>query len=135
MKSRPTDQLPPWLPEMMTPEQRKNVTRVYNHLLENEKRGWDGLDNYMDMLDYLDDDQLHREADVIFEQHSRGTVKCEKTHPIEQCLIPILVEAVAAILELFKETNNLHIKNRYILQYYLAMQQCNMIVFEESVKA
>ena len=115
---------------MMSPEQRKVVTQAYNHLMEREGRGWDGLDDLMDYLDYLDDDQLHREADVVHEQHSRGKVKCHQDHPIENCFIPMLVDAAGAILELYKETNFLHVKNRYVLQYYLAMQQTNMIVFE-----
>ena len=114
----------------MNPEQRKVVTKVYNHLLESEKRGWDGLDDYIDYLEYLSDDQLHREADVIFEIHSRGRTKCQQDHPIENCFVPILVEAVSAILELYKETNSMHPKNKYILQYYLAMQQADMIVVE-----
>ena len=113
---------------MMTPEQRKVVTNAYNHLMEKESRGWDGLDDCMDYLSYLDDDQLHREADVIYEQHANRQVRCKQDHPIEHCFIPMLVDATAAILELYKETNSLHPKNRYILQYYLAMQQVGMIV-------
>lgn len=118
---------------MMTKDQSKTVIQVYNHLLENEKRGWDGLDDYMDYLEYLDNDQLHREADVVYMQHRNGPVKCKQEHAIEQCLIPIMVEAVGAILELYKETNNLHDKNRYILQYYLAMNQADMIVMDANV--
>jgi hypothetical protein len=117
---------------MMTPEQRKTVTNAYNHLMEKEARGWDGLDDCMDCLEYLDDDQLHREADVIYEQHAKKQVKCQQDHPIDHCFIPMLVDASAAILELYKETGSLHPKNRYILQYYLAMQQVGMIVCEQT---
>lgn len=115
---------------MMNSEQRKVVVSVYNHLLANETRGWDGLDDYIEYLDYLTDDQLHRECDVIHEIHSRGQVKCNVDHPKEKCFVPIMFDAVTAILELYKETNNLHPKNKYILQYYLAMQQADMIVVE-----
>lgn len=118
---------------MMSEVQVKVVVRAYNHLLENEKRGWDGLDDYMDYLEYLDDDQCHREADVIYEQHVRREARCAQDHPVEKCFIPVLLEAVGAILELYKETNNLHIKNRYILEYYLAMQQAGMIIVADSV--
>lgn len=120
-----------WLKDMMSPEQVKTVVQVYNHLLENEKRGWDGLDDYMDYLEYLDNDQLHREADIVYCNHSTGTVRCQQDHAREKCFIPIMVEAVGAILELYKETNNLHDKNRYILQYYLAMNQAQMILLDE----
>ena len=116
----------------MNPDQSKIVIQVYNHLIENEKRGWDGLDDYMDYLEYLDNDQLHREADVVYSQHRTRTVKCQQEHAIEKCLIPIMVEAVGAILELYKETDSLHDKNRYILQYYLAMNQADMIVLDDS---
>lgn len=120
---------------MMTDDQRKNVVAVYTHLLQNESRGWDGLDDVMDLLDYLDDDQLHREVDVIWSQHSTGQVKCQQDHAKEKCFIPLLFDAVGSIIELYKETNNLHEKNRYILQYYLAMNQAQLIVFDPLVSA
>lgn len=132
MKSPTDNSSEQWLPEMMTPDQRKTVTKVYNHLLDNEKRGWDGLDDYIDCLDYLEDDQLYREADVLHQQHSKGIVRCQQDHPRENCFIPLLVEASSAILELYKETNSMHPKNKYILQYYLAMQQVGMIIVDES---
>ena len=114
----------------MSPEQRKTVTSVYNHLISKESRGWDDLDDYLDMLEYLDNDQLHREADVLYLQHCRGPVKCHQDHPREQCFVPLLVDAVSSILELYKESNAMHPKNRYILQYYLAMYQAGMILVD-----
>lgn len=117
---------------MMTSEQAKTVVQAYNHLIESEKRGWDALDDYLDYLDYLDNDQLHRESDVIYSKHSVGVAKCQQDHPKEKCFIPVMVDAVGAILELYKETGNLHEKNRYILQYYVAMTQADMIVAENA---
>ena len=113
---------------MMTKEQVKITSQVYNHLMENEKRGWDDLDDYLSYLEYLDNDQVHREADVVYCQQQGQDLRCHSEHPVEQCLIPIMVESVGAIIELFKETGNLHEKNRYILEYYLAMSQCGMIL-------
>ena len=115
---------------MMTEEQRKLVVQVYTHLLEKENRGWDGLDDYLSYLEYLDDDQIHREADVIYSQHQNCTVKCPQNHSTDKCLMPIMVESVGAIIELFKDTGNLHEKNRYILEYYLAMNQSGMILVD-----
>jgi hypothetical protein len=115
---------------MMSSEQRKTVTTVYNHLLSKEDRGWDGLDDLIDMLEYLSDDQLHREADVVYTEHSRGKVRCKEDHAAERCLMPLLVDASAAIIELYKETNSLHPKNRYILYYYLAMNQAGLILMD-----
>lgn len=114
----------------MTSDQVKIVSQVYKHLLDREDRKWDGLDDLMDIVEYLDDDQLHREADVLYSKHSLGTVKCEQDHAREKCFVPIMVEAVGAILELYKETGNLHENNKYILQYYLALQQAGMIISE-----
>lgn len=117
---------------MISREQRKVVVQVYLHLLENEKRGWDGLDDYMEYLEYLDSDQLHREADVIYSYHKGHNVRCHQEHSKDKCLVPLLVESVGAILELYKETNNLHEKNRYIIEYYLAMNQAGMVLIEGS---
>lgn len=126
------DRLQKWLEQMMTPEQRKVVVQAYNHLMESEKRGWDCLDDYIEYLGYLTDDQLFRESDVIFSYHERGTTRCKVDHPREKCFVPIIVEAAGAIIELYKETNNMHENNKYILQYYLAMNQAQMILMEAS---
>jgi len=118
---------------MMDHEEKELVTYVRSHLLKNEERGWDALDNYILYLEYLDNDQLHREADVVYSEHNKGRVRCEnKQHPREQCFIPDLHEAVGIILGLYKETGQLHDKNRYILQYYLAMTHAKMIVVDPS---
>lgn len=120
-----------WLESMMTPEQRRTVVEVYNHFIESEKRGgWDVLDDYIVWLEILDDDQLHREADVVYYHHNLGSVRCREDHPKDKCFVPILVEAVGAILELYKDNGHLHEKNKYILQYYLAMNQTGMILME-----
>ncbi|MCX9024621.1 MAG: hypothetical protein OIN85_00830 [Candidatus Methanoperedens sp.] len=116
---------------MMSSDQKKVVIQTYNHLIENEKRGWDDLDDYMEYLDYLDNAQLKREVDVIYANHRGQTVKCQQNHAKEKCFIPVLVEAVNAILELYKDKEDMHKKNRYILQYYLAMNHAKMILLEE----
>ena len=108
---------------MITNDQANTINRDYRHLLKHENRGWDGLDDYIGYLEYLDDDQLHREADVIFAFHSKVNVKCTQDHPKEQCFIPILVEAAGAILEYYKDVGKLSERHKYILQYYLSMEQ------------
>ena len=115
----------------MSKEQSKVVVQVYTHLLKKEARRWDGLDNYMIYLEYLDDNQLHREVDTIYSYHKNAKLKCPEEHPREHCLVPLLMEAVGAITDLYQETSNLHEKNRYVLCYYLAMNQCGMIVIED----
>lgn len=115
---------------MMTPDQVKIVSRTYNHLIESEKRGWDVLDDYIDYLEYLDDDQLHREADVVHYSYANVPLRCPQEHSKEKCFVPLLVEAVGYIIELYKERGSLHEKNKYILHYFLAMHQAEMIVVE-----
>ena len=115
---------------MMTHDQKNIVRQAYTHLLSHENRGWDELDDYVDYLDYLTNDELHRESDILYSQHRGVAVKCHQKHKREECFIPLLIDAVAAILDLYKENGNLHPKNKYILQYYLAMNQANMIVID-----
>lgn len=120
---------------MMTPEQRTVVRQVYIHLLGHENRGWDELDDFVDYLEFLTEDELYRECDALYSTHSGIEVRCHQKHDKKDCLIPLLIEAVAAILELYREAPTLHAKNKYILHYYLAMYQANMIVVDgKSVK-
>lgn len=115
---------------MMSQDQKIIVTKVYTHLLSHEKRGWDELDDYVDYLDHLTEDELYRESEVLYSQHQGVAVKCQQQHKREECFIPLLIEAVGAILDLYRECGNLHIKNKYILQYYLAMNQADMIIID-----
>lgn len=115
---------------MMSKEQVKVVTQAYNHLLKNEERGWDALDNSIGFLEYLDDGELIREAQALYLLHRDSAVSCTEDHPKDKCFVPIIIEAVAAILELYEEHPNLHEKNKYIIQYYLAMDQDQMFVVE-----
>ncbi len=114
----------------MTPDEVKNVVLVYNHLIDREDRGWDELDELICYLEYLDDDQLHREADVLYCEHAKGKVRCPQDHKVSNCFIPKLVDAVFSIMEIYKETNQLHVKNRYILEYYLAMSKAEIVPVE-----
>lgn len=116
----------------MSQEQIKSVTTAYNHLMESEKRGWDILDELITYLGYLDDNQLQIEARIVYEKYNGSPVKCSQDHPKDKCFIPVLIDAVGAILELYKETKNLHGKNKYILQYYLAIEQSGMIVVDKN---
>lgn len=116
----------------MTAEQRDTVVQVYKHLLNNESRGWDGLDDYIDFLEYLDNDQLYREADALYSsKHKDKKVKCKEIHDPSECFIPLLVNAARYIIEWYKEQGSLHNINKYILQYYLAINQSDMILISE----
>ena len=108
---------------MMDPVETKNVGVVYRKFIAiDDKRGWNGVDDYMSQLEYLDDDQLHREADVLFEKHSMGDVGCGKPN-CSPCFVDTVLDAVFCILELYQDTGLMHKNNRYILENYLAMSQ------------
>jgi hypothetical protein len=114
---------------MMSPEQTKIVTVVYDRFISNESRGWDGVDEYLEMLEYLDDDQLHREADVLFSTHKSKSMGCPYRHKDPNaCFVKHILEAVEAILDLYKETGQMHKNNRYILANYLALTQSEQII-------
>lgn len=116
---------------MMTKEQSNTVTLVFNKFFNDENdESWSEIDHYLSLLDFIDDDQLYREADVLYSIHTRGEPMCEVDHPREECFIPLIIEAVGAILELYRETGNLHKNNKYILEYYLALTQAQIILVD-----
>lgn len=93
-----------------------------------EGRGWTKTDDRLSELNWLADDQLVREAGVVFCHHSGKNPRCAKMHPHDRCFIPSLVEAAEAILDLHKEANYLHPKNRYILECYIVVDHESLII-------
>lgn len=115
--------------DMLDSAQIKNITYLYNTFLENELLGWSGVDDVLELLEWLDSDQLCRECDVLYSHHKYKNMGCEYDHkPGVTCLVKNILEAVDAILELYKETGNLHVRNRYILVHYLALSQIGKII-------
>jgi hypothetical protein len=120
---------------MMTPDQARNTAKVYRMLMDSEdESSWDEVDTCLDLLEYLEDEQLVIEAGVVFSQHGGGQVTLSTEHPGSKQAATDIVDAVSSILSLFSETQNLHKNNRYILQYYLALSQVGEIVPDRSVK-
>lgn len=116
---------------MMTKDQQLIVTQVYRKFYESDSadEGWTDIDEQMSMLEWLDDNQLVVEAAVLMQLQAQGTPRCGQPHPISQCFVPTIVEAVGYILDLFANTGSLHAKNKFILQYYLALSQIGFIVY------
>jgi hypothetical protein len=114
---------------MLTTEQIKNITYVYNKLMETEDKGWDTVDDLLEIMEWLSDDQLYRECEVLYSYHKSKNMGCPHMHkPSTACFVENILEAVESILELYEETNNLHTKNRYILDYYVVLCQNGYIV-------
>lgn len=112
----------------MNAEERENIKNVYKRFLNSEERGWDSLDDYLDLLDYLDDDQLSREAEVLFLKHKEKAVMCKIKHKKpSECFVPYILRAVETILNFYKKNGKLNDSHKYILQYYLALTQNKFI--------
>lgn len=113
---------------MLTPEQSKNITFLYTKFLESEPKGWTNLDDYLELLDFLDDKQIYLESEVLYSFHRTKNMGCPFIHGEGTiCFVPRVLEAVESILELYEETGNLHPKNRYVLSNYLALCQDGQI--------
>lgn len=113
---------------MMTTEQANIVKMVYSRFIESEDSGaWGDLDENLAWFDILSDEELVRESEIKLSSHSKGTFRCQNTHDRVHCFAPYILEGVEAILNLYENTKELPIKNRYVLQYYLAMSELRMI--------
>lgn len=114
---------------MMSPEQAKTVTYLYDRFMESEKKGWTNLDDYLEILEWLDDQEIYRECDALYSIHKNKKMGCPYEHTNDTiCFVVRILEAVEAITDLYRETENLHPRNRYILAHYLALCQDGQIV-------
>ena len=117
---------------MMSIDQEKAVKEVYRSFLSHDyQRQWIDVDDLLFDLDYLSDSETVLEAEIQLYKHGLGTLKCSEDHGESVCLVPILVDSVNAILELYVETKELHVKNRYILQNYLAISHKGIIFVDK----
>jgi hypothetical protein len=105
-----------------------SIDLVYNKILQYEKAQWGPHDDQLACLDWLTNDELYRESELLFERQRKLNPRCLLDHPISECMIPTLFIAVSTILSLYRDTNELLDKYRYILKYYLLMNQCGFIV-------
>ena len=113
---------------MLSSEQIKNITYVYSKLLESELKGWSTIDDYLELTEWLDNDQLYRECEVLYSVHKTKKMGYPYLHAEGTvCFVVGILEAVEAILGLYMETGSMHIRNRYILCNYLALCQDGQI--------
>ena len=115
---------------MMTKDQQETVTKVLRNFSDSEaaEQKWTDIDEKMYMIDWMSDTEIVVEAAVLYQLQSAGQPRCNRDHPIGECFIPTAFEAVGYILNLYGETGYLHLKNRFILAYYLALTQVGYIV-------
>lgn len=97
--------------------------------MKSETKGWDRIDDFLQLLDQLDDDQIYRESDLLYSYHKNKTMGCPYKHiDNAECFVRPMLDGVEFILNLYLNTGNMHANNRYILCYYLALAQDGQIV-------
>lgn len=116
---------------MMTKDQQEVVSQVYRRFFDADmlEKNWTNIDEQMSMLEWLDDNQLVIECAVLLQLQTQGEPRCNQNHPTSECFIPLIIDAVTSILDLFSATGGLHEKNKFILRYYLAMSQVGFIIY------
>ena len=116
---------------MMTKEQSNVVKIVYSRFMESESESkfaiWGDLDCNLEFMDSLTDNELVKESEIKLFEHSKGTFRCAQDHDQSICFAPFILDAAQAITALYRDTNELHPKNRYILTYYLSMSEMRLI--------
>jgi hypothetical protein len=120
---------------MMSEEEVKVIRMVYNRFMDMDSDKavptWTDLDDNLEIVDYLTDSELVVECEIKYESHSGGIFRCSQNHPQTQCFAPFILEAVEYILDLYGETEELHVNNRYILCFYLAMSELRLIYSDQ----
>ena len=112
----------------MSKEQSEIVKLVYNRFIESEDEiAWTDLDSNLELMGYLTDRELMKETQIKIFEHSKGIFRCGQSHSQENCMAPLILESAIAISDLYEKTKQLHGKNRYVLEYYLAMSEMNLI--------
>ena len=115
--------------DMMSEDQVQIVKSVYNRFLSCEEGSvWSNLDEMMEYFEFLTDGEMITEATLRMQMHIQMGIKCSNDHPIQDCFAPIILEAVEAIVELYSKTKSLHLKNRYVLAYYLTLSELRLIL-------
>lgn len=104
------------------------VEQVYQKIVASETEEWSDVDDYLDMLGYLDDDQLGREASVLYHYQGKKNISCEAGKNCKNCFMPELVKASGEIISSYEIYGDLDEKGRYVLEYYLSFFQAGMIV-------
>jgi hypothetical protein len=115
-----------------TEESEYIVDRVFRRFAEidDKQTKWTMLDTNMSMLEWLDDAQLVRESEVVLLEHRAGKPRCKMNHSEERCFAPTIVDAAEHIIGWYKKGGKLSKDNRYVLEYYIALDNIGEIFSE-----
>jgi hypothetical protein len=111
---------------MMSKDEAEVVKIVYNRFIGNEEETWTDLDSNLEMFDWLNDKEIIKETKVKLILHAKG-IRCDQEHKLSECFAPYVMEAAEAITKLYDNTKELHVKNKYILTYYLVLSELGLI--------
>lgn len=111
---------------MMSVEQAQVVKMVYSRFISSEEEVWTDLDENLELVGFLKDSELVVEAEIKADIHCKG-IRCRQNHEKKNCFAPYILESVEAIIALYHHTGQLPTKNRYILEFYIAMSELNML--------
>lgn len=115
---------------MTLKEKAQIVARVYKNFIEYDKQtGWTRFDDNMYALEWLKDHELHREADSLWEIHTNGNPHCNENHDVDKCFVPVIIEAVFIIMELFKNSNKMTPMMSFVLRVYLTLDAMGKILY------
>jgi hypothetical protein len=113
----------------MTPAEEQIVERVYESFNASENGGWEQFDTNMSYMGWLTDNEIYREASLIFEDHVKFDARCKDEHASgEKCPVKIILHAMEILLEKFIADPKLDAKSRYMFEYYICLDQEDMIV-------
>jgi hypothetical protein len=109
-----------------------SIEKAYTRFLNSESDyEWDKLDDSLSQLEWLEDHELIKEAQLLYMQHSTGKVSCKLNHSDKHCFAPIIMDAVSQILKVYEQKGSLTAKHKYIIQYYLGLDHVGFIVFNK----
>lgn len=115
----------------MTTYQQNIIDKVYKKFVESDSIDiqWTDIDEQISILEWLDDRQLMIEAKVKLHEQSGGQPRCNQDHPINDCFIPIAIEAVKFIVDSYAKTKTLNSNDRFVIKYYLSLSQVGLIIY------
>jgi hypothetical protein len=118
----------------MTEEQTQIIDAVFQRFIdsENQRPIWNPIDEAMYKLQWIDSDQLVREASIISYEHKHGKVRCNMQHNQSVCFAPKIVQAAQILLTDYESTRNLPAAHKYMLQYYLSLHHLKIIYTDEN---
>lgn len=116
----------------MIQKETEIVNFIYKSFYDTDlkEQKWSVIDEYMSYLDYLNDQEILVESEIKLKEHLSGDPRCpfEEEHKKHKCIVPSIIEAVKILIDSNNGLKKIDIKDRFVLQYYLAISQAKYII-------